>query len=382
MKKRFLTVCALCAFFTGGFVFAQDEAPAAASPASPKMEIKFQPYMEIWWLPVAGDSSAGNTKENYRALNFYQAGLKVTGTYDKAQVYVELRGQPSGGIYNENDVNAFVADNWNWKSLYYAWGKYNFISSGNLWIGKFKPLFGPMLIDQGVMGAGWEQKFGNSLKVSGFLLQPQFFNGKGEFKQGPKKGNDWEGIGAMVTADYMGKTLMLNGGVYYGYLQEENAQFILEGFASYTGINKFTFTGEAVFGYSKVPGEGAAGLGIYADAMYTFDEKKVFSAGLNVKWATPEFGADTVTPVDYDYRDYDMTNDDKTKRTYPQTVKGITAAMDVSVYCYFKPHKSFWIQPSVTAKMVNWANGVDGKDGVVWDAKLLFRFEPSFTLKS
>ncbi|MDR1250438.1 MAG: hypothetical protein LBK63_14210 [Treponema sp.] len=344
--------------------------------------ITFQPYLTFDWDPVYYDPGTGESSYNYRAFNFNQTGLKVTGVLDKASAYAEIRGFPSGSTaYNEYDGVSFGQVNSFTKPIYYAWGKYQFTETGNIWAGKFKPAFGPILFDSSHFGLGWQQKIAGGHTLSGFVLQPgatiNAYNPIGWFAHSIPED---EGIRFLVMEEYMSQTLMLSGGASYDYLGDDYSKIHANVFAAYMGIPKLTLSAEfALAVYIKENGvaqdmsdpteteDMGAGIGAYVSAEYKV--LAPLALGVSFKLIDPLIGAKQ-----------NMPGDGKNLQT---TVEGEISAATAGLYLKFAPAKGFYIQPQMNVKFANALNdntpGDDGEKAGV-DLQLTFRWEPSIKL--
>jgi len=415
MKKYFvLTAAALC---LAGAVYAQEAeeqsaaeeqpvqetaetaaipqeapkpAPAPAAAAKPKMEIRFQPYLQLYWKPVLGDPAIGETHTNYRALQFNQAGIKVTGTFEKASLYWEARGVPSGGVYDPYDTDQGMIKGWANNAAYYAWGKYQFTSTGNLWIGKFKPTFGPVLIDASVMGAGWQQKLG-ALGLNIYAVQPSYGYGAsyqvvnaGLLAQAKEKADVDEGVAGIITLDYGAKTFNASGGLSFHYISEYASSFLFDAMAMFRGVPKLTIMGDLLVTLASATvsetdttattsesaikvdkDKSSLGLGVYISAEYAVTP--VINPGISFLLATPDLEGESVSL--------------QTAEGAYAPIKGKFTAANIGVYCKIQPQRSFYFQPGLTIKAGNALNDSrDGKDSVTYDFTLTFRWEPSFNV--
>ena len=358
--------------------------------------ITFQPYLSFDWDPLFFDPVIGDHYGNYRAFNFDQAGLKITGRLDKVAAYVEVRGFPSGTRdgYNKYD-GATPLMNAGWeKPVYYAWGKYQFTETGNLWAGKFKPAFGPILFDWSHIGAGWQQKIAGVNTISAFLLMPRDANGyfnAGGISSKPEKDN--EGVRLLALEEYMSKTMMLSGGVLFDYLpqeaKEDASKVYVNIFAAHWGIPNLTLSGElAMVLYSQKngitkdtkPEDSGLGLGAYIAAEYKIIAP--LSAGISFKLIDPLLGAKKVN-----LGQGQVTNAASYQGTFFQNVDGEISTANLSVYAKFAPGRGFYIQPGVAINLANAFNDYQPKNGSDDGSKVgvsfnvLFRWEPSLNIK-
>jgi hypothetical protein len=367
MKKFFLAAMVL-AVLTAGVVFGQNGS------------ITFQPYLSFDWDPLQFDLVNADHHSSLRAFNFDQSGIKITGRLDKITAYVEVRGFPSGSNeYNpadsaaRNNVNSYT------KPVYYAWGKYQFTETGNLWAGKFKPLYGPNLFDTSFFGAGWQQKVAGAHTVSGFILQPGFNPGymyRNSISGGANTPEDsTKGIKLLIMEEFMSENLMLTGGILWDYLPQETTEdanrLYFNVFAAYRGIENLTLTGEAAlalylqkdgifkdFVSNQLLGEASdtgIGFGIFVAADYKIIEP--LSAGISFKLGDPLVGAE-------------------------RNINGTTGQFqyaDLGISATYTPARGFFITPGFTLKLENALNDYEPPDGnkVGVDFQLRFRWEPS-----
>jgi hypothetical protein len=347
--------------------------------------ITFQPYLTFDWDPVFYDPGTGDTSANYRSFNFDQAGLKVTGVLGKATAYAEVRGFPSGSnTYNVYDGSAANQITSFTKPIYYAWGKYQFTETGNIWAGKFKPSFGPILFDSSHFGIGWQQKIPGGHTLSGYVFQPSVninvFNPMGWWAL---KIPEDRGIRFLVLEEYVSKTFMLFGGASYDYLGNEYSKLHFNVFAAYLGVPKLTLSAElAAAVYIKEDGvvkdaakpaeadNAGLGLGAYLSAEYQLLDP--LALGATFKLLDPLVGA---------------------AKNMPQAGKNVQAVLDgeisaatVGLYCKFAPARGFYIQPAINIKFANAINGYTPKNGAEdgqkagLDFTLTFRWEPSIRI--
>jgi hypothetical protein len=348
--------------------------------------ITFQPYLTFDWDPVFYDPGTGDTSANYRSFNIDQTGLKVTGVLDKVSAYAEVRGFPSGSNnVNEFDGASAAQISSFTKPIYYAWGKYQFTETGNIWGGKFKPNFGPILFDTSHFGMGWQQKLSGGHTLSGFVLQPgTVINAYSPIGWLSLKIPGDRGIRFLVLEEYISRTFMLFGGISYDYLGDDYNKLHANGFVAYLGIPNLTLSAElalavyikeyAVVKDMSKPTETdntGLGLGAYVAAEYKIIDP--LSVGMSFKLVDPLVGA---------------------KQNMPQAGKDLTAVLDGEVstataglYCKFAPARGFYIQPTLNIKFANAINGYtpknsDGEDGqkAGVDFTLTFRWEPSIKL--
>jgi hypothetical protein len=349
-----------------------------------------QPYLSFDWDPIFYDPGTGKTSGfEYRAFNIEQAGFKITGKLDKATVYVETRGIP-GNVYNSYDGASKNQESSFTKPVYYAWGKYQLTETGNIWAGKFKPLFGPVLIDSSQFGAGWQQKIGASgHTVSGFILQPaanlNSYYPTSWLDNTPKPKSiavEDGGIRILALEEYFAPSgkFMFAGGIAYDYLpfssdKNDASRITIDATAAFMGIEKLTLSGEVLLamymqkdGFSTIGGgsdDSGFGFGFNLAAEYKVANPLAFGAGF--KLADPFVGAKVSAPGD------------GTKAT----IDGSIATATASVYAKYAPAKGFYIQPQVDIKMANALNGNSYSDGkpVGVAFQLRFRWEPSITLE-
>ena len=388
MKKRFL-LTSVCVLLLGAAAFGQNNS------------ITFQPYLSFDWDPLFFDPVIGDHYGNYRAFNFDQAGLKVTGKLDKVTAYIEVRGFPSGtrDSYNKYDGGTPLM-NAGWeKPVYYAWGKYQFTETGNIWAGNFKPAFGPILFDWSHIGIGWQQKIAGAHTVSAFLLQPRdangYFNAQSPMSAGSSKPEqDNEGVRLLLLEEFMSQTMMLSGGVLFDHLpqdaKEDATKVYLNVFAAYWGIPNLTLSGEfGVAIYSQKDGikkdtkpeDSGAGLGVYIAGEYKIID--TLSAGISFKFIDPLMGAKKVN------LGAGQVIDAATYQgTYFQSVDGEVSTAALGIYAKYAPARGFYIQPGVSINLANALNDYqpvkhNGDDGSKVGASfnVLFRWEPSLNIK-
>jgi hypothetical protein len=377
MKKFFLAAMVL-AVLTAGGVFAQDRS------------ITLQPYLSFDWDPLQFSLTKGDHYGNYRAFNFDQTGIKITGRLDKITAYVEVRGFPSGSGtgaptntgyvegYNAYDTNAMRQFTSFEKPVYYAWGKYQFTETGNIWAGKFKPMFGPNLFDWSHFGAGWQQKIAGAHTVSGFILNPRDIDGYFMAPAGgpskPEKDN--EGIRLLVMDEFMSENLMLTGGILWDCLPQEAKEdanrLYFNVFAAYRGIENLTLSGEAAVvltlqkdGIVKDSAkrtetdDAGVGFGIFVAADYRIFDP--LSVGVSFKLVDPLAGAE---------------------QNMNGTAGEFTYA-DLGISVTYTPARGFYINPGFTLKLENALNDYEPPDDgskVGVDFQLRFRWEPSLRL--
>jgi hypothetical protein len=353
--------------------------------------LKVQPYLSFDWDPLAYDTQSGDSSDfEYRAFNFDQTGIKFTFTMDNMSVFLESRGFPSGANtyntydgYSEDQVDSYE------KIVYYAWAKYQFTPSGAIWVGKFKPAFGPMLIDSSHFGAGWQQKAG-SHTVSAFVFQPganlkRFIpKGSGWAYPGPA---DTKGIRFLLMDEYMSQTMYATfGAAYTVFTPAVNTnnvtQLHFDAFVSYSGLPKWTFTGEgAVAVYMQEdgiykdseraddPSDAGVGFALFASAEYKLADP--IALGLSFELDDVLVGAKKNTPANgkrvgaYDYGIAD----------------GEINLAELGLYTSITPGKGFSIQPKVSVELANLFNGNDHEGSMVGcNFQLRVRWEPSITL--
>jgi hypothetical protein len=386
MKKRFLLV-SVCVLLLSVAAFGQS--------------ITFQPYLSFDWDPLHYDPVIGDQYGNYRAFNFEQAGLKVTGNLDKVTAYVEVRGFPkwSRDGYNKYDglTPAYSAE-WE-KPVFWAWGKYQFTETGNIWAGKFKPLFGPYLFDWEQFGIGWQQKIAGAHTVSAFLLQPNGPTGNiNPYLRVPTTvpENDNEGVRILITEEWMTPVMMLVGGVLYDYLPQDAAEdaskVYLNVFATYWGIPNLSLTGEiGVAIYSQKDGiikdtdpeDSGFGIAALIGAEYKIIDPVI--AGLYFAFFDPLVGAKTVHLLNGESAGI-VGN--QTSGTFYQWAEGEVSIANLGLYVKFSPGAGFFIQPGIVVNLANALNNAqplkpNGDDGAKVGAniEIRFRWEPSFTLE-
>jgi hypothetical protein len=348
--------------------------------------ITFQPYLTFDWDLVYYDPVTGLTAANARAFNFDQAGLKVTATVDKISAYAEVRGFPSGSNqYNEYDGTSAGQVSSYTKPIYYAWGKYQFTQNGNIWAGKFKPSFGPILFDSSHFGMGWQQKFAageGSHTLSGFVFQPGFvLNVYAPMDWMAKTIPAHEGIRLLLLDELFFKTFTLFGGAAYDYLGENYSKLYFNAFCAWTGVPKLTLSFEAALAvYLKENGiikdtanpndvdNAGIGFGLYAAAEYKIIAP--VSVGVSLKLVDPLAGAKQNMP---------MNGKDRTA-----IAEGEFNTATLALFTKFAPVRDFYIQPQVQVKFANALNGVDPSDSdgnnVGLDFSLTFRWEPRVRL--
>ena len=365
--------------------------------------ITFQPYLSFDWDPLHYDPVIGDHYGNYRAFNFEQAGIKVTGNLDKITAYVEVRGFPQGSrdVYNKYDglTPAYSAD-WE-KPVFWAWGKYQFTETGNIWAGKFTPAFGPVIFDWEQFGIGWQQKIAGAHTVSAFLLQPNgspaklnptpFGGAQGVPTLTPE--NDNEGLRFLLLEEFMSPTMMITGGVLFDYLPQdttENAvKVYFDVFAAYWGIPNLTLSGEfGVAIYSQkggiikdtTPEDSGLGLAALIGAEYKIIDPLI--AGLYFAVFDPLLGAKKVHLLDGESA-YLVPN--QTAGNITQAVDGEISITNLGAYVKFSPGAGFSIQPGVVINLANALNNTqpvrpNGNDGskVGVNVEIRFRWEPSF----
>lgn len=351
--------------------------------------ITFQPYLTFNWDPIYYDPGTGDTNVNHRAFNFNQAGLKVTGVLDKVSAYAEVRGFPSGSTnYNEYDGVSPVQKGSFEKAIYYAWGKYQVTETGNIWGGKIKPNFGPMLFDTSHFGIGWQQKIPGGHTVSGYVLQPSgsinayspiWWLVLAQLGIIPPD----EGIRFLVLEEYMSRTFMVSGGASYDYLGNDYSKLHFNVFAGYMGIPKLTLSGElALAVYLKENGivkdiykltntdDVGLGLGAYLGAEYKILDP--LSLGMTFKLVDPLVGAEQNMP--------------QSGKNPAAILNGEINTATLGLYCKWAPARGFYIQPQMNVKFANVLNdytpkngGDDGQKAGI-DLQLTFRWEPSIKL--
>ncbi|MDR2397541.1 MAG: hypothetical protein LBD74_02125 [Spirochaetaceae bacterium] len=351
--------------------------------------ITIQPYLSLNWDPVYYDSATGDTKENYRAFNLGQSGLKVTGLLGKVSAYAEVRGFPSSSTnYNEYDGSSLShVSSWN-KPIYYAWGKYQFTETGNIWGGKFKPNFGPLLFDSSHFGLGWQQQLPGGHTLSGFVLQPSVsisaYNPVTWISLAESGGipSD-EGIRFLVLEEYVSQTFIAAGGASYDYLGNDYNKLHFNVFTAFMGIPRLTLSAEGALAvYIKEGGvikdqdkpteadDVGLGLGVYVAAEYKVLDP--LSLGCFFKLVDPLVGAGQHRPGD----GKDLTT----------VVDGEISAAVVGLSVKWAPVKGFSIKPQMNVKFSNALNGVTPSNGtedgtrVGIDFQLCFRWEPSIKL--
>ena len=386
MKKFLLT--SVCILLLGAAVFGQNS-------------ITFQPHLSFDWDPLHYDPVIGDQYGNYRAFNFEQAGLKVTGNFDKLTAYVEVRGFPAGSreVYNKYD-GLTPSYSYFWSNpVFWAWGKYQFTETGNIWAGKFKTLFGPYLMDWELFGIGWQQKFaGGAHTVSAFLLQPDGPTGNiNPYMRVPTltPENDNEGLRFLLMDEFLSPTMMITGGVLFDYLPQDTAEdavkVYFDVFATYWGIPKLSLTGEvALVAYSQkggitkdtTPEDSGLGLAALIGAEYKIIDPVI--AGIYFAVFDPLLGAKTVHLMSGESV-YIVEN--QTTGTYNQWVEGEISIANLGLYVKFSPGAGFFIQPGVVINLANALNNTqplksNGDDGskVGANIEIRFRWEPSFSI--
>lgn len=343
MKKIFAVFIGT-AFFVSG-LFAQQDS---------KIELQIQPYLELYYMPFAGDPLRG-TVPDYRAFSFEQSGIKVTGTTDRLQVYWEARGVPDTYV-NSGDVRSsgrVIPSN----AAYYGWGKYFFTDTGNIWGGRFKPFFGPNLIDQGVTGMGWQQKLSEEKTLGVYLLKPVNIRGKAGLWTNSGAVDDGEGFAALATLDFAGEHSLFNLGLYYAILRKNiNHEILGEIFASYWGIENLTLTGEIVMAVNKYEDfitagyRNAVGFGCYGLAEY----QAVDTLGIlfSIRYNAADLTAEKIYSAD----------------------------SNIALGVKYSPGKSFYIQPMFYLQAENLLNGRN-ENKLIYDFKITFRWEPGYNIK-
>lgn len=391
MKKHFL-LASICALLLGAAAFGQNS-------------VTIQPYLSFDWDPLYFDPVIGDHYGNYRALNFDRAGLRLTGNLDKITAFIEARGFPIGSrdFYNKYDGGTpMLTLNWE-KPLYLAWGKYQLTETGNVWAGKFLPIFGPKLFDWEHFGIGWQQRIAGAHTVSAFLLEPDGANGRfmppGVTANRPEADN--VGMRILVMEEYMSQTMALTGGVLYEYLPQDTAEdaskVYFNIFASHWGIPNLTINGElGMVIYAQKngiikdtsPEDSGVGLGAFIGAEYRIYGP--FSAGLFFVLFDPLLGAKKVNLMAGDITPTlpPGTPGREYSGNFFQFVDGEVAMASIGAYANFSPGGGFSIQPGVTINLANALNntqpvkhnGDDGsKAGVSFE--LRFCWEPSFRLE-
>jgi hypothetical protein len=358
----------------------------SAGAAVSAQSITFQPYLTFDWDAVFYDPISGLTAVNARAFNFTQAGIKVTAAVDRVSAYAEVRGFPSGSTqYNEYDGSSAAQVNSLTRPVYYAWGKYQATPDGNLWAGKFKPAFGPVLFDASQFGIGWQRKLaggGGSHTLSGFVLQPGVaLNSYYPLGWAALAIPAHDGLRLLVLDEYYAKTLFVTGGAAYDYLGGGYSKLYLNGYAAWTGVPRLTLSAEAALAfYIKEDGivkdpehpedaDGAgAGFGLYAAAEYRVSEP--VSAGLSLKLVDPLIGAARSLPGN--------------GKNVQDLTEGEFSAASLGLFARFAPARDFYIQPDLSFQFANTLNGADPSDkdgreaGV--NCSLTFRWEPRIRL--
>jgi hypothetical protein len=343
--------------------------------------VTFQPYLTLDWDAVFYDPGTGDTSANYRSFNFDQAGLKVTGVLGKVSAYAEVRGFPSGSTtYNDFDGLGPVQVNSFTKPIYYAWGKYQFTETGNIWGGKFKPTFGPILFDTSHFGAGWQQKLPGGHTLSGFVFQPSAtinaYNPLSWFAHSIPADR---GIRFLVLEEYMSRTLMITGGAAYDYLGDEYSKIHANVFGAFMGVPKLTLSAElALAVYLKEDGiikdttkpteteNAGIGLGAYISAEYKVLDP--LALGASFRLVDPLLGAQTNMPG--------------AGKNMQQIVEGEISTATVSLYATYTPARGFYIEPRMSIQFANALNDYtpnDGKKAGI-DFQLRFRWEPTIRL--
>ncbi|GMO42936.1 MAG: hypothetical protein Pg6C_04590 [Treponemataceae bacterium] len=402
-QKRIFAVLVLAAIVAGG-VFAQENG------------VTIQPYLSFDWDPLFFDPVIGEYYGNYRAFNFDQAGLKITGNLGKITAYVEVAGFPSGS-QNYNKYDGLTENNRNYNApVYYAWGKYQFTETGNIWAGKFKPMFGPALFDWGHFGAGWQQRIA-AHTVSGFLLLPGDL--PGQFRtafvnpmisqevmlHGPiAPDSDNKGLRLMVMDELMTRTFLLTGGALFDYLPQsaddvaDASKMYFDVFVTHWGISRLTLTGElAAVVYLQKDGiikdpdkfsetaDAGFGFGIFAQAEYHVIEP--LALGVEIKLTDPLVGAARVSLNDGERGDPPNPANNFRMNSFYKDVEGQFGIAYAQVYAKYSPFAGFFIQPGFKLKMANALNDYQpknaaGDDGsrVGVDFQLRIRWEPSMRL--
>ncbi|MHB9293502.1 hypothetical protein Holit_02627 [Hollandina sp. SP2] len=264
----------------------------------------------------------------------------------------------------------------------YAWGKYQVTETGNIWAGKFKPNFGPILFDASHFGAGWQQKIPGGHTLGGYVFQPSLninaFNPIGWWSLSIPED---QGIRFLVLEEYVSKTLMVFGGASYDYLGNEYSKLHFNVFAAYMGIPQLTLSAElAAAVYIKEDGvvkdttkptetdNAGLGLGAYLSAEYQVLDP--LSLGANFKFYDPLVGAAQNMPG-------------SGKNIYKSDLEGEVSTATVGLYGKYAPVRGFYIQPTVNIKFANAINGYTPEDGekAGVDFTLTFRWEPSIRIE-